>query len=134
MLGCGCTKNLIPNLLMLDAFQIRSPTPLVLTQNSNLLVICKFTIQVGSKTIQNCNERWQCSREVDSEGGQWCLRCSTNNNERGLHVWHERCNGGALRLRTSVGKNFMANVWHYFYDIFPLIQHSFMLVMLSILQ
>jgi hypothetical protein len=31
MFGCGCTKKLIPNLLMLDAFQIKFVTPPVLT-------------------------------------------------------------------------------------------------------
>jgi hypothetical protein len=33
------TKNLIPNLLRLDAFQIRFPTPSILTQCSNSLVV-----------------------------------------------------------------------------------------------
>ncbi len=39
MLGCGYFKNLIPNLLMLDALQIRFPTPPVLTCCSNSLII-----------------------------------------------------------------------------------------------
>jgi hypothetical protein len=50
MLGCRCTKNLIPNLLMLDTFRIRSPTPPILTQCSNSLIIWRFIIRAGNRT------------------------------------------------------------------------------------
>ncbi len=56
MLGYGCFNNLIPNLLILNGFQIWSPTPPFFTHYSNSLVVWRFTIQACNRTMQTCHQ------------------------------------------------------------------------------
>ncbi len=49
MFGCGCLKNLIPNLLMLNGFRIWSPTPPCFTHYSNSLVVWRFIFKHAIK-------------------------------------------------------------------------------------
>jgi hypothetical protein len=41
------------------------------------------------------------------QGGQWCLRCFIDDDEKGPHLWHGRAGGGALQLGTSVEQSSM---------------------------
>jgi hypothetical protein len=123
MLGCGCFKNLVPNLLMFDRFQIWFPTNSFFTHYSISLIIWRFIVQLGSKTIQTCNQwgknlHWfNLPTKHENfplmatmfDGGQW-LRYSMDGDERGPHVWQGRPGGGALWLETRVEHSSMGGI------------------------